>query len=112
MSTVRAKSGAMPIVEPVRVGEPGVRLGQGHEVPGPGMLQADLAALLAGEDQGDSRLLDEELADAVEVLSLADVDVGELVIADGEGPAGEGVERLAERPGPDGEQVRPCGARD
>ena len=47
----------------------------------------------------------QHVAHARQVGGVGDVDVGQLVVADGEGPAAERVERLAERARPDVQQA-------
>ncbi len=70
------------------------------------MVQAHLAALLARQDAADAGYRRDELAGPLAILGPSDIDVGELMVADGEGPAAERIEGLSERPGPDGQQAR------
>ena len=65
------------------------------------MIEPDFPASLAAEEAVDAGLGPQEVADPREVGEVPDVDVRDLVVADGEGPAVERVEDLAERAGAD-----------
>ena len=104
--------GGVAVVEPERIGEPGVGLGQGDELARPRVVEADLAALLAGAGPGPRPApAASRSRTAVQVGRIGDVDVGHLVVADGEGAAAERVEDLAERAGADLQAARPAAGR-
>ncbi len=98
--------GGQAIVQPVGIGEPGIVVGQRDELarregdPGPSSPRPSPSSTRAtpGVD-GD------QLAGPGAIGLTAGVDVGQLMVADGEGPAAEGVEDLAERARPDREQA-------
>ena len=46
--------GRLAIIEPERIREPGIRLGEHDEVAGPRMIEADLGAFFAGVDAIDA----------------------------------------------------------
>src|SRR5204863_10061692 len=62
-----------------------------------GMIEPDFGAFLAGVDPCDARDGRHEFADLLDVPS--NMDVRDLVIADGKGVALERIEKVAERPG-------------
>ena len=72
------------VVEPVVVGEPGVRLGDGDELARPRVVEAGRALSLVVQDEVDAGQLPEQVAHRRQKLGLADVDVGHLVVGHGE----------------------------
>ncbi len=73
-------------VEPVVVGEPSLRIGDEDQLPGPHVIQAGCSLALLVEHLGDARQLGQQRGDAGNVTRVADVDVRELVVGDGERP--------------------------
>ncbi len=82
------------VVEPVVVGEPGVFFGNGDEVAAAFVGDAGGFLLLAVEDLGDAGEGGEGVADLGFDGGIVEVDVGDLVVGDGEGLAGSAVELL------------------
>ena len=98
--------GGVAIVEPVRISKPCVRLGQDHQIPRARVVQTDLGAFLALVNLCDPEYALKQVANPRSVGFLADVNVGQLMVADGEGSAVEGIEGFAERSGTDVEKPR------
>lgn len=95
--------GGGAVVEPEGVGEPGVGSAEGDDLAATGVVEVEGLAFGSGEEVGDPVELGEVVADAGDVLRALDVDVGDLMVADGEGAAVEGIEDFAEGSGAYGE---------
>src|SRR4051794_29598578 len=70
------------------------------------MIQPPILPLVSAQDAGNSQLAQKEVADTGSVVGVPDVNVGQLMVADGEGPALESVEDLAKRAGTNIEESR------
>ena len=79
------------VVEPVVVGEPGVWLGDGDEVACSRVVEGEFLFVGGVEDLGDSAGFFQYGAHFVGVDGVVDVDVGDLVVCDGDGGAGSWV---------------------
>ena len=105
--------GGQAVVEPVGIGEPGVGLGQRRRArrreDDPGRARAARRPPAPARRRASRRSASRTRARS---SGSGDVDVGKLVVADGEGPAAEGVEDLAERARAGPRAARPRGARD
>src|SRR5579875_1848258 len=96
----------VPIIEPKRVGKPGIGFGQGNQFAGTFVSQMNRTALFVVENTSYTLESEQEIAHARPVGLVGDIDVGNLVIADGEGSAGESVEVFAEGTRPHRQQAR------
>ncbi len=61
------------------------------------MIKPHFAPLWPGQNAFDSGLRRDDVAHSLEMLDVRNINMGYLVIADGEGRAGEGVKRLSKR---------------
>ena len=97
--------GSQAIVEPVRIGEPGIRFGQDDQLSRSGMIEADFRTLRPGQDTRGSGHLADLIGDGLNHLFLSDINVGKLMIAHGEGSTRKRVEHLAKGARPDRQQI-------
>lgn len=87
--------GGEPVFEPVVIGEPGILTGERDEITGAGMVEAGIAFGMGIEDLGDAWGGVEELLDGLEETRVADMDMGDLMICDGEHLGLAGIEEFA-----------------
>ena len=72
------------------------------------MVQAEFPPLAADQHPGDPRLAGQEVADGGPIGRVGDVDMRQLMVADGEGAARKGLEDLAEGTTPDAQVAGPA----
>jgi hypothetical protein len=96
----------LPVIQPERIGEPGIRFGKSNQIAGARMSEMKLRAFLAGKDPRHPRQTGDDCADVRHVGLIVDIDVRQLVIADREGTARERLQSFSERAGPDREEAR------
>src|SRR5262245_31794232 len=82
------------VIEPVIVREPGVFVGDCNEVPRTNMIEAGLTFLLRSENLFHTRDFFDERPDVIEDGGVVDINVSDLVIGDGKGATGAGIEQL------------------
>ena len=82
------------LLQPVIVGEPGILVGQGDEIPGPGMIQPSGRPGGTGEDLTDSGSFFEQGPHRGFEGTVVEVDMGHLMIGHREDPAGPGIQQL------------------
>ena len=89
------KIGRPVVIQPVVIGKPGVPVGNGYEIAGPGMVQPMGGAFLPVEDGSHSVCRLEERAHLFQHVRVVHVYVRYLMIRDCEGPAGACVKEFA-----------------
>ena len=89
------------MIEPVRIGEPGIRLGQDNELTCARMVQTDLTPIGAAENSRNARQTSELVTHGRAIVAVGDIHVRELMVANSKRTAAEGVEGFAE-------WTRPC----
>ncbi len=87
------------VVEPERVGEPGVGLRQRDQLARPRVVQPDLTAPVALVKTRHTRLGGQNVADPRTIGGVGHIKMSHLMIADGERAARERIKDLAERTG-------------
>jgi len=88
--------GGRAVVEPVGIGEPGVGLGKSNELARARMVQGRILPARRRSGPGRSPPRQPEGRGRGPVGRVGDVDVRQLMVADGEGTARKGIEDLAE----------------
>src|SRR5262249_62150042 len=89
--------GRVAVLRPEGVGEPGVRVRQGDHFAGPRLTEVQFGSFLAGANATDTGQFLQDLNNSGHVGGVGDVDVRQLMVADGERPAGDRAQDLPDR---------------
>src|SRR5262245_62588183 len=88
--------GRLVVVQPERIGEPGVGLGEEHDLTGTAMIESDFAAPLARQNLPYPAHRRQQFLHALDIGRMGYINMGQLVIATRERRARERIELLAE----------------
>src|SRR5579884_474268 len=75
----------LPVIEPEGIREPSIGVGQGDQLAGTLVAEMNLIALVAVENAGHAFNSEQHVTHTRSIDIVSDIDVGELMIANGEG---------------------------
>src|SRR5439155_2304926 len=97
--------GSLPVIQPERIGEPGIRFAKCNQIARAGMSEMQFLALLAGQYAAYPGQGRDHFAYARHVSLIVDIKMRHLMIANREATTGKGIQHLAKRARPNREET-------
>src|SRR5262245_66244722 len=95
-----------PIVDPKWIREPSGWLGEKNQITGAGMIEGDFGAFITRKNTAHTRGRREKISHPCNIGPIGDVDVCQLMVANGKAAARQRIELFAARSGPCEQQPR------